>query len=90
MLTVLGQNAMTKQPVNHVKCMITVFRMLQVLPPDLQKLKVVSVSHSFRKQNYDKHLERKACLNWILQYCSHLIHKMSSFQILYSMNTPGV
>ena len=42
MLTVLGQNAMTKQPVIHVKCMITVFRKLQVLPPDLQKLKVVS------------------------------------------------
>ena len=40
-LTVLGQNAVTKQPVNHVKSMSTAFRMLQVLPPDLQELKVV-------------------------------------------------
>ena len=40
-LTVLGQNAVTKRPVNHVKSMSTAFRKLQVLPPDLQKLKVV-------------------------------------------------
>ena len=38
MLVVLGQFAVTKQPVNHV--MSTTFRKLQVLPPDLQKLKV--------------------------------------------------
>ena len=31
----------TKQPVNHVKSMSAAFRKLQVLPPDLQNLKVV-------------------------------------------------
>ena len=41
MLTVLGQNTMTKHPVNYVKSMSTAFKKLQVLPPDLQKLKVV-------------------------------------------------
>ena len=41
MLTVLGQNTVTNQPMNDVKPMSTPFRKLQILPPDLQKLKVV-------------------------------------------------
>ena len=41
MLTVLGQFAVTKQPVNLVKLTSTAFRKLQVMRPDLQKLKLV-------------------------------------------------
>ena len=41
MLTVLGQFAVTKQPVNLVKLMSTAFRKLQVMHHDLQKLKLV-------------------------------------------------
>lgn len=38
MLTVLGQNAVTKQPVLNLSI---AFRNFVALPPDLQKLKVV-------------------------------------------------